>query len=61
MGNVSPALMHAEKGPPEEPTGELPPMDDLVQRIPMPTRDLLDELFRARFVTVKRVPISALK
>jgi hypothetical protein len=61
MGNVTPALMHAEKAPMEEPSGELPPMDDLVQRIPTPTRDLLDELFRARFVTVKRIPSSALK
>lgn len=59
MGNVTPALMHVEK-PPEE-RGELPPMEDLVKRIPMPTRDLLEELFRAKFVTVKRIPSSALK
>lgn len=39
----------------------LPPLDDLVQRIPPATRQLLDELFRAKFVTVKRVPKSALK
>ena len=45
----------------EENGRELPPMDDLVKRIPMPTRDLLEELFRAKFVTVKRVPKSALK
>lgn len=45
----------------KEPAGELPPLEDLVKRIPMPTRDLMDELFRARFVTVKRVPASALK
>ena len=60
MGNLTPALMHVEKAP-EEQSGELPPMEDLVKRIPMPTRDLLEELFRARFVTVKRVPSSALK
>jgi hypothetical protein len=60
MGNVTPTLMHVGKAP-EEPAGELPPMEDLVKRIPMPTRDLLEELFRARFVTVKRVPESALK
>lgn len=59
MGVVTPALMHTET-PPED-KGALPPMDDLVKRIPMPTRDLLDELFRAKFVTVKRVPQSALK
>jgi hypothetical protein len=36
-------------------------MDDLIQRIPAPARAAIDELFRARFVTVKRVPKSALK
>ncbi len=59
MGIVTPALMHAES-PPEE-KGDLPPMDDLVKRIPMPTRDLMEELFRAKFITVKRIPQSALK
>jgi hypothetical protein len=59
MGNVTPALMPVEKAPEER--GELPPMEDLVKRIPMPTRDLLEELFRAKFVTVKRLPRSALK
>jgi hypothetical protein len=60
MGNLTPALMHVEKAPEEQP-GELPPMEDLVNRIPAPARDLLEELFRARFVTVKRLPTSALK
>jgi len=32
-----------------------------VQRIPAPTRELLDELFRAKFVGVKRLPKSAFK
>lgn len=45
----------------DEKPGELPPMEDLVKRIPMPARDLMEELFRARFVTVKRMPQSALK
>lgn len=44
-----------------EPTGALPPMEDLVKRIPQPARDLMEELFRARFVTVRRVPKAALK
>ena len=39
----------------------LPPLEDLVKRIPAPTLELLEELFRAQFVTVKRVPRSALK
>lgn len=59
MGNVTPALMHVEKAPEER--GELPPMEDLVKCILMPTCDLLEELFRAKFVTVKRMPQAALK
>ena len=49
----------ADSGEPE--SGDLPPMEDLVKRIPAPTRVLMEELFRTRFVTVKRVPKSALK
>lgn len=46
----------------ESETGDsLPPLEDLVNRIPAPTRAVVDELFRAKFVTVKRVPKSALK
>jgi hypothetical protein len=39
----------------------LPPLDELVKRIPAEVRDTLEELFRARFVTVKRLPKKALK
>jgi hypothetical protein len=39
----------------------LPPLDELVKRIPANVREVLDDLFRARFVTVKRVPKKALK
>jgi len=59
MGIVTPALEHLEA--PEEPKTDLPPMDDLVKRIPAPARELIEELFRARFVTVKRMPKTALK
>jgi len=59
MGIVTPALMHTESQPEEK--GDLPPMEDLVKRIPMPARDLMEELFRAKFITVKRIPQSALK
>lgn len=45
----------------EEAEGELPALEDLVRRIPAPTRQLLDELFRVKFVTVRRVPKKALK
>ncbi|MDI1319295.1 MAG: hypothetical protein PSW75_03755 [bacterium] len=59
MGIVTPTLEHTEG--PEEPKTDLPPMEDLVKRIPAPARELMEELFRARFVTVKRMPKSALK
>ncbi|MDI1248469.1 MAG: hypothetical protein PSV13_06255 [Lacunisphaera sp.] len=59
MGIITPALEHLEA--PEEPKADLPPMEDLVNRIPAPARALMEELFRARFVTVKRMPKSALK
>jgi hypothetical protein len=39
----------------------LPPMDELVHRIPESARDMIEELFRARFVTVKRFPKKLLK
>lgn len=44
-----------------EPKGALPPLDQLVQRIPAEVRETLEDLFRARFVGVKRVPKKALK
>lgn len=59
MDMVTPALGHVET--PSEDKGSLPPLEDLVKRIPPSTRDLMEELFRAKFVTVKRVPESALK
>jgi hypothetical protein len=45
----------------EDEKAQLPPMDDLIKRIPLPARETLEDLFRARFVTVKRIPKSALK
>ncbi len=45
----------------EENAKALPKLSELVERIPPETRELLDELFRARFVAVKRVPKKALK
>lgn len=59
MGIVTLPLMHTE-APPEE-KGDLPPMEDLVKRIPAPARAAMEELFRARFVTVKRFPAHLLK
>ena len=51
----------AENIEPESADTALPPMEDLVKRIPAPARELIEELFRARFVTVKRMPMTALK
>ena len=39
----------------------LPAMEELVKRIPAESRELLDELFRAKFTSVRRVPAKALK
>lgn len=38
----------------------LPALDDLVQRIPSNVRAVMDDLFRAKFVRVQRVPKQAL-
>jgi hypothetical protein len=62
-----------ERGEPELPAGlivdateetdtkGLPALEDLVKRISPEARELLDELFRAKFTGVKRVPAKALK
>lgn len=42
-------------------TKPLPPLDKMVERIPAEVRDVLEELFRAKFVAVRRVPAKALK
>jgi hypothetical protein len=39
----------------------LPPLDELVQQIPAGARELLEELFRARFTTVRRIRRADLK
>lgn len=45
----------------EAETTALPPLNQLVEKIPTEVRETLEDLFRARFVTVKRVPKKALK
>jgi hypothetical protein len=52
--------------PADEPAEEvdaraLPPLDQLVNRIPAEVRETLEDLFRAKFVRVTRVPKKALK
>ena len=38
---------------------KLPPVDELVARIPEGVRTLLDDLFRAKYTTVRRYPPDA--
>jgi hypothetical protein len=45
----------------ETDTKNLPPLDELVKRLPPEVREVLDDLFRAKFVRVTRVPKKALK
>jgi hypothetical protein len=40
---------------------KLPPLDPLVARLPADVRTVLDELFRAKFTAVRRVPENALR
>lgn len=51
----------AEPEPAEpEPAGPAPELDELVARLPPAVRETLDELFRARFVRVTRLPRKTL-
>ena len=45
----------------EAEAGPLPPIEKMMERIPPPVREILDDLFRARFVRVSRIPRRALK
>jgi hypothetical protein len=45
----------------QAPAAPLPKLDELVNRIPAETRELLDELFRAKFTTVRRIKQTDLK
>ena len=45
----------------ETDTKNLPSLDELVKRIPPEVREAVDDLFRAKFVRVTRVPKKALK
>lgn len=54
---VSPSGVGAES----DANTPFPPMDDLIHRIPAASRELMDQLFRAKFITVKRMPASAFK
>lgn len=45
----------------ETDTKNLPALEELVKRLSPEVRETLDDLFRARFTTVRRVPKRALK
>jgi hypothetical protein len=55
------ALPVALRAEPAEEKGGLPPLEELVARIPIEARAALDELFRAKFVGVRRVRPQDLK
>ena len=52
VASVAAALAAAES---EEDMGALPPLEELVQKLPAELRATLDDLFRAKFVKVMRV------
>jgi hypothetical protein len=52
VASVAAALAAAES---EEEKSVLPPLEELVQKLPAELRDTLDDLFRAKFVKVMRV------
>lgn len=58
-GDVVPTVA-ATEAVEEVETTALPPLNELVQRIPGEVRDVLDELFRAKFVAVRRIPKQSL-
>lgn len=60
-GEATPTGVEAGSEGDDERTGPLPALNGLVERIPAEVRTALDDLFRARFVRVTRVPRKALK
>ncbi|HWA85252.1 MAG TPA: hypothetical protein VG710_03430 [Opitutus sp.] len=60
MNDSVPVAPELSDESPSEPD-VLPSVDELVRQVPAEARALLEELFRANFTTVRRVPPSALK
>lgn len=60
-GESPPAARPPEDATEDSEPGALPKLDELVARIPAEVRETLEDLFRARFVAVRRVPKKALK
>lgn len=59
-GEVISPKKAAEEGVETDPK-TLPPLNELVEKIPTEVREVLEDLFRAKFVTVKRFPKKVLK
>lgn len=57
---ILPRAQENGEGDEDAPPKTTPSLDALVERIPAAVRETLEELFRARFVKVVRVPKSAL-
>lgn len=60
-GEPARAAHEPEETEEEIESGAVPKLDELVARIPAGVREAMEDLFRARFVAVKRVPRKALK
>ncbi|MDB6092962.1 MAG: hypothetical protein JWM32_524 [Verrucomicrobia bacterium] len=60
-GTPAPPSAVAEASEEVDSKNALPSLDELVKRISPGTRELMDELFRAKFIAVRRVPKKALK
>lgn len=45
----------------ETSTKGLPPLEELVKRVPPAVHEALEDLFRAKFIAVRRIPKQALK
>lgn len=56
-----PVAAQAEPAAEEADARALPALEEMVRRVPTEVREALDDLFRARFVRVTRVPAKALK
>jgi len=56
-----PDEMKQNAAAPEVANAPLPSLDELVKRIPADVRETLDDLFRVKFTSVKRVPPTSLK
>jgi hypothetical protein len=60
-GEPTVAAQPRQEATDENDSKSLPALNELVERIPANVRETLDDLFRVRFTTVRRIPRKALK